>query len=167
MIKIPFSLLLLIGTMSASNAQSSFSLSHSLQSQAQMQHSEKVQIEQVLLAYGAALNASDVSAAVAAYAPDGIFMPTEAPTAAGQAELEASYTHIFSMIRLHITFFFDEIVVQGDLAYARTVSRGEVTILAQGITVPEENRELFVLKKVDGHWKIASYMFNKMSPPAR
>ena len=37
--------------------------------------------------------------------------------------------------------------------------------VADGVTAAEENRELFVLQKRDGAWKIARYMFNKMSPP--
>ena len=58
----------------------------------------------------------------------------------------------------------DAEVVQGaDFAFARTVSRGKVTVLADDVTAPEENRELFVLQKLDGEWKIARYMFNKMS----
>ena len=59
-----------------------------------------------------------------------------------------------------------EIVQSDNFAFARTISRGQVTILAEGITLPEENRELFVLKKTGDDWKIARYMFNKMSSPA-
>jgi len=29
--------------------------------------------------------------------------------------------------------------------------------------VPEENRELFILQKENGSWKIDRYMFNKMN----
>ena len=39
-----------------------------------------------------------------------------------------------------------------------------MTILAEDVTAPEENRELFVLQKLDGAWRIARYPFNKMSP---
>lgn len=30
--------------------------------------------------------------------------------------------------------------------------------------IPEENRELFVFERENNEWKIARYMFNKMSP---
>ncbi len=56
-----------------------------------------------------------------------------------------------------------EIEVHGDLAFARTGSKGTVTILADGSSAPEENRELFVFEKHRGEWKIARYMFNKSS----
>jgi hypothetical protein len=41
-------------------------------------------------------------------------------------------------------------------------TKGTTLIHANGQTVPEENRELFVLQKINGQWKIARYMFNKM-----
>ena len=127
---------------------------------------EKNAIEATLKNYEAVLNASDVDGILALYAEDGVFMPTEAPTAAGKEQVRAAYEHVFGTIKLDIVFSIDEIVQHGDFAFARTVSRGEVTILAEGVTLPEENRELFVLKKTGDDWKIARYMFNKMSPPA-
>lgn len=90
-------------------------------------------------------------------------MPTNAPTATGTTELRAAYEHVFSTIKLAIDFSIDEIVVDGDLAFATTGSKGRVTILSEKVTAPEENRELFVFQKVDGVWKIARYMFNKTS----
>ena len=68
---------------------------------------------------------------------------------------------MFSQIKLSIVFSIDEIEIHGDLAFARTISRGTTDVLAAGVTVPEENRELFVFEKTDGDWKIARYMFNK------
>jgi len=127
---------------------------------------EKNAIEATLKNYEAVLNASDVDGVLALYAEDGVFMPTEAPTAAGKEQVRAAYEHVFGTIKLDIAFSIDEIVQSGDFAFARTVSRGEVTVLAEGVTLPEENRELFVLKKTGDDWKIARYMFNKMSPPA-
>ena len=56
-----------------------------------------------------------------------------------------------------------EIEVHGDLAFARTGSKGTVRILADGTSAPEENRELFVFEKHRGEWKIARYIFNKTS----
>ena len=122
-------------------------------------------IEATLRTYETALNASDVDAVVALYAEDGVFMPEQAPTAVGTEQIRAYYEHVFGMIKLDIVFSIDEIVQQGDFAFARTLSKGEVTVLAEGMTLPQENRELFLLKKTDDGWRIARYMFNKMSPP--
>ncbi len=124
-------------------------------------------IEATLLQYEKTLNESDVEGVLELYAADGVFMPAGAPSAIGTEELGAAYEHVFSVIKLDITFTIDEIVLNGDYAFARTISRGEVTILAEDITAPEEHRELFVLQKLDRGWTIARYIFNKMSPPER
>lgn len=121
-------------------------------------------IEQRLKTYFAALNHSDVKAAIGSYTKDGIFMPTEGPTAIGVEQLEGAYRSVFNAIKLNVGFTIEEIVQSGEYAFAITTSNGEVTILAKGVTAPEKNRELFVLRKENGQWKIARYMFNKSSP---
>ncbi len=124
---------------------------------------DQTQIAALLDRYETALNASDVDAVVELYAPDGVFMPSSAPTAEGADQVRASYEFVFSTIQLAIGFSIDEIEVRGDLAFARTGSKGTVRILADGTSAPEENRELFVFEKQRGEWKIARYMFNKTS----
>ncbi len=60
------------------------------------------------------------------------------------------------------TFTGKEVADEIDYAFARTTSKGSTLIHATGETVPEENRELFILQKEKGSWKIDRYMFNKM-----
>jgi uncharacterized protein (TIGR02246 family) len=131
-----------------------------------MKNEDKKEIEALLLSYKDALNASDAKAAVALYVSNGVFMPTEAPSAVGTAQILGAYQFVFSQIQLSIEFFVEEIVVQGEMAYAVTNSKGITLIHANGQTVPEENRELFVFEKQDGSWKIARYMFNKTQAAA-
>lgn len=123
---------------------------------------EKTAIEKLLFSYRDALNLSDVNKVLPLYTSDGIFMPSNAPSAIGLEQVKASYEFVFKTIQLKIEFYIDEIVINGDYAFARTTSKGTTLIHANGQTVPEENRELFVLQKVSGHWKISRYMFNKM-----
>lgn len=123
---------------------------------------EKSAIEKLLFSYRDALNASDVTKVLPLYTNDGIFMPSNAPSAIGQEQLKGSYEFVFKSIQLNIEFYIDEIEIDGDFAFARTTSKGTTLIHANGQTVPEENRELFVLQKISGQWKIARYMFNKM-----
>ena len=124
---------------------------------------DRREIQTVLDRYERALNGSDVDAVIELYADDGVFMASSAPTATGIESVRAAYKYVFTTIKLNIDFSLEEILVDGSIAYARTGSKGSVTILAQGTTVPEENRELFVFQKEDGVWKIARYMFNKTS----
>lgn len=123
---------------------------------------DKTAITDLLFTYRDALNASSVDQVMPLYTTDGVFMPTGFPTAVGTEQVKGAYTGVFSMIKLNIEFFIDEIQVDGDHAFARTTSKGSTLIHASGETVPEENRELFVLQRTDGGWKIARYMFNKM-----
>ncbi len=132
-----------------------------------MNASEKSAIESLLFTYEKALVASDTKAVLGLYAQDGIFMPSEAPSAIGQVAVEQAYNFVFSQIKLNIKFQIDEIEVHGDVAFARTISRGTTDVLNAGITVAEENRELFVLVKENGTWKIGRYMFNKMKPAGK
>ena len=67
------------------------------------------------------------------------------------------------LLGLDIVFSVDEVAVEGEFAYALTRSKGSQTINATGEISPEENRELFTFAKENGGWKIARYMFNKMS----
>ena len=127
-----------------------------------MENNERTNIENLLLAYRDALNTSDVGKVLSLYTSDGVFMPSTLPSAKGTEQPKSAYESIFQMIQLDIEFFIDEIVVNGTYAYAQTTSRGKTLIHATGETVPEENRELFVIQNMDGKWKIARYMFNKM-----
>ncbi|MCB0534638.1 MAG: SgcJ/EcaC family oxidoreductase [Lewinellaceae bacterium] len=126
-----------------------------------MVKSEKESIERLLDVYKKSLNTSDAKLAQSLYATDGVFMPSGAPSAIGSEQILKSYEFVFSQIQLNIEFFIDEILVEGDFAFATTSSKGTTLIHANGETIPEENRELFVFEKVNGGWKIARYMFNK------
>lgn len=126
-----------------------------------MEKQDKQQIERLLTEYKNSLNTSDAAIAQSLYAKDGLFMPTGSPSAIGSENIRKSYEFIFTQIQLNIEFYIDEIVVHGDFAFATTSSKGTTLIHANGQTVPEENRELFVFEKIDGAWKIARYMFNK------
>lgn len=122
---------------------------------------EKERIKLLLSEYKKSLNTSDAKLAQSLYAKDGVFMPSGAPSAIGSEDILKSYKYIFSQIQLNIEFFFDEILVEENFAFAITSSKGTTLIHTNGETIPEENRELFVFEKVNNEWKIARYMFNK------
>lgn len=126
-----------------------------------MDKQEKQLIEALLNEYKKSLNTSDSGLATSLYTRDGIFMPSEAPSAVGAQHIKEAYDFVFSQIQLNIEFYIEEIVIEGNLAFATTSSKGSTLIHANGQTVPEENRELFVFEKTEGTWKIARYMFNK------
>lgn len=132
-----------------------------IQKQKKMITEDRKAIESLLATYKKALNTSDAKLAQQLYTTNGIFMPSEAPSALGHDQILASYQYIFSQIELNVEFFVDEIEIEQNIAFATTASKGTTLIKALNKTVPEANRELFVFQKVDNKWHIARYMFNK------
>lgn len=123
---------------------------------------ETEDIKKTLFTYRDALNESSTSKVLTLYSENGVFMPSGAPTAIGKPQIKAAYNFVFEKIKLNIEFYIDEIEIVGDYGFARTTSKGTTYIHATGETIPEENRELFILKQEAGSWKIDNYMFNKM-----
>jgi uncharacterized protein (TIGR02246 family) len=120
----------------------------------------------LILRYGAELNRSNTPSIVSLYTDDGVFMPAGAPTASGPAQLHAAYNAVFATIKLAVEFGIEEIEVHGDIAFARTTSRGKVTVLSNSHTQPEENRELFILRRVEGRWMIAIFSTSPDADPS-
>ncbi|MUM18875.1 DUF4440 domain-containing protein [Mycobacterium sp. CBMA271] len=125
---------------------------------------EVTEIENLLDDYAKSLNDGDAKAARAVYARDGVFYPYNLPTSKGE-QLEATYQDIFDTIQLGVKFNIHEIAVAGEFAYAVTDSRGTVKVKSIDASVPEENREVFILRKENSEWKIAHYLFNKPAAP--
>ena len=126
-----------------------------------MEKLAKQEIENLLMAYMETLNTSNAEKATSLYTKDGAFMPSGAPTAIGTENIKRAYDFVFSQIQLNIEFYIEEITIENTMAYAVTSSKGSTLIHANGETIPEENRELFVFEKENDTWKIARYMFNK------
>jgi len=125
----------------------------------------KTDITALLKSYEQALNDSDVDKVLNLYAEDGIFMPSGKPTTEGQAQVRVAYQRVFKELDLNIGFKINEIQWHGDIAFVRTVSNGEIKLLTKNKTIKNHTRELFIMKRIDQHWKIYRYMFNSMSSP--
>lgn len=126
-------------------------------------------IEDVLLAYETALNASDPDKVLSVFAPDGVFMAPNNPSTVGAEAIRAAYDGIFRTITFDTELTVEEVVqVAPDWAFARTRSNGHVTVKAIKQRVPDANHELFVLHKgQDDAWKIARYSFATTNPLPR
>ena len=133
---------------------------------AQAADSDADQVRALLKNYERVLNASDVPGVLELYTEDGVFMAQHNPSAVGIDQVEVAYTAVFQAINLNVEFDIVEVeVIAPNWAFARTNSSGTTTINATGDEVSEGNQELFVLKKVDGDWKIARYGFSTTNPP--
>ncbi|KAL6241222.1 hypothetical protein RBB50_011901 [Rhinocladiella similis] len=127
--------------------------------------SEDQAIRGLLTAYGNTLESGNVDDAVSLYTDDGVFMAPGYLPVSGTEALRTAYTRVFSTIRLKISFDIAEIVQAGEeWAFARSTAEGRKEFLKLGGDEYHHNQELFILRKVDGSWKIARYAFSSMKP---
>ena len=125
----------------------------------------KQQITELIRTYESALNASDTAIVMSLYGSEPVFLPQHSSALNGREAVEAGYNHVFTNIKLDVTFTIHEIEVLGDLAYGRTTSAGKTRLLKVGATVSKGNNELFIFRKEGGQWKIHRYIFATSNPP--
>ena len=119
------------------------------------------QIAQIIQNYGKAMSHSNIGDVMALFADDAVFIPAGHATAVGKKAVKAAYEAELSKIDLDVTVEIDEIYYHGDLAYVRSRSLGQLTILATGKKKSTANyRAFFVLKKINSEWKISRFTFN-------
>ncbi len=128
-----------------------------------MGNADEVAIKSVINAYADRLRAADVRGAVDLFTRSAALMQPEQATAVGKEQLTAAFRNGFDVMDIDATFEFEDMLVKGDLAAVRTSSADRVTMRATGQSMPANFRELFVLERVDGVWKIAQYMFQQMN----
>ena len=122
---------------------------------------DKDSILDVIKTYERALNKNDVDSILRLYSDNGVFMPSGKPSAVGQAQVRLAYEQVFKELDLDVAFHIDEVVVSGELAFVRTTSDGKIKLLAKDSIVTNNSRELFIMQKIGGKWRINRYMFNE------
>ena len=94
---------------------------------------------------------------ISLYTDNSVFIAPGCESSVGTASLKSSYIRVFSNIKLTIEFELLEIVnMFPELAFTRTTAAGSMVYL-KGDEKDHWNQELFVLRKVVDHWKIARY----------
>jgi len=124
---------------------------------------ERPTVQAAVAAYFSALDKSDVDDAIGVYTPDAVMTLQGLETARGTAQLRTAYADAFKALRFAGTHTYDEVRIYGDEAFVRTTSGSQTTVLATGEVMQERYREFFILKKVDGRWRIDRYMNNRPS----
>lgn len=125
------------------------------------QSNSKTEVEKVVQGYFKALNASDGAKVVSHFTENGVLLPSAAPTAEGTEQLKGNYQYVFDNYTFDLKVTIASVTVQGNYAFVRSTSKGSLGIKANGQKVEAEFRELYVLQKVKGSWKIANYMYNQ------
>jgi ketosteroid isomerase-like protein len=110
--------------------------------------------------YEQLLNAGDAAGIVQLFAPDGVAEWNEKPTFVTRQEKTDAYNALFKAAKFSTIFGYAGIDVRGDTAVVRTFHHKGAAINEGGKEVVDLNREVFVLRKIDGQWKIVLYIFN-------
>lgn len=127
---------------------------------------DKSGIEREVFAYFMDFGKADVDAIMTHYADDAVFMPAGLPTVAGKNNIRAAYVETVKYVRILPggKSVADDAFIAGDLAWVRTDSRAEALNPATGQKTQGHFREVFLLRKAGGKWKIWRYMFNTIEP---
>lgn len=118
-------------------------------------------VQHTVQAYFKALNEGNVQHIVSVFANEGAVFPTGAPTAIGTEGLTGNYRYVFDNFGFDLKVTIADIRIKEDMAMVQSNSKGTVWIKANDQKLTEEFRELFVLNKVNGTWKIDKYMYNQ------
>ena len=110
--------------------------------------------------YEELLNSGDTAGILALYAPDSVAEWNDKPTFATAGDKKAAYDALFKVARFSTVFGYAGIDVVGDTAVVRTFHHRGATVVEGGKDVVDLNREVFVLHKIAGAWKISLYIFN-------
>jgi len=123
------------------------------------------EIRNLLQTYQRALNEADLDLVRSVYAKDAVVIGQPFPTATGIEAILALYTDFLSKLDFNVQFDLLEIELRDDLGFIRTRSHGTIVPKGQKPTGSEGNREIFILRKIEGAWKFYRYIFNAEVAP--
>jgi|SRR5580658_6290675 ketosteroid isomerase-like protein len=118
-------------------------------------------VKAVVERYQDGLNSSDFSKIRPLFADNAIAEWNEKATAIGVDTMAKPYDDLFRSIKFNTDFQYDAVDEYGDIAIVRThhaVGQTEFH-LKDGSRTLDFNREIFVLRRTEGDWKIILYTF--------
>jgi uncharacterized protein (TIGR02246 family) len=118
------------------------------------------EFKSLLKTYQRGLNEADVALVKSVYTDDAVVIGQPFPTATGIDAILSLYADFLSKLDFNVQFDLLELEISGDLGYMRTHSHGSIVPKGQKSTGAEGNREIFIVKKIQGAWKFHRYIFN-------
>lgn len=124
--------------------------------------SQQKDVYNTIIRYQNALNSGDTKTILSLFSKESFSQWNNLLTADTNEKRKSQYDDLFSKEKFKTDFSFDTIWINGDTAVVRTHHHvgSVVTNFKEQKTVIDLNREVFVLKKVNGDWKIFLYTFN-------
>jgi len=123
------------------------------------------EIKNLLQTYQRALNEADLDLVRSVYAKDAVIIGQPFPTATGIDAILALYADFLSKLDFNVQFDLLEMELKDDLGFMRTRSHGTIVPKGQKPAGSEGNREIFIVKKIEGAWKFYRYIFNAEVAP--
>ena len=120
----------------------------------------KQEVRNLLQTYQRALNEANLDLVRIVYAKDAVVIGQPFPTATGIEAILALYADFLSKLDFNIEFDLLEMELRDDLGFIRTRSHGTIVPKGQKPTGSEGNREIFIVKKIEGAWRFYRYIFN-------
>jgi uncharacterized protein (TIGR02246 family) len=118
------------------------------------------EIKNLLQTYQRGLNEANMNLVRSVYADDAVVIGQPFPTATGIKAILSLYADFLSKLDFNVQFDLLEVELSGDLGYIRTRSHGTIVPKGQKPAGSEGNREIFILKRIQGAWKFYRYIFN-------
>ena len=118
------------------------------------------EIKQLLQTYQRGLNDADLDLVRSVYADEAVVIGQPFPTATGIREIITLYSDFLSKLDFNVQFELLEMELSDDLGFIRTRSHGTIVPKGQKPTGSEGNREIFIVKQIQGDWKFYRYIFN-------
>jgi uncharacterized protein (TIGR02246 family) len=118
------------------------------------------EIRQLVQTYQRGLNDADLDLVRCVYADVAVVIGQPFPTATGIQEIIALYADFLSKLDFNVQFEVLEMELSDDLGFIRTRSHGTIVPKGQKPTGSEGNREIFIVKRIQGDWKFYRYIFN-------
>ncbi len=115
---------------------------------------------EVVHRYETLLNAGDTAGILDLFAPESVAEWNNLPTAATVDERRRIYDALFRTAKFSTVFGYAAVNAYGDTAVVRTFHHEGATVLEGGKKVVDLNREVFVLRRMNGRYQIVLYIFN-------
>jgi uncharacterized protein (TIGR02246 family) len=118
------------------------------------------EIKNLLQTYQRGLNEANLDLVRSVYANDAIVIGQPFPTANGIDAIISLYADFLSKLDFNVQFDLLELELRDDLGFIRSHSHGTIVPKGQKPAGSEGNREIFIVKKIQGAWKFYRYIFN-------
>ena len=118
------------------------------------------EIRNLLQTYQRGLNEANLELVRSVYTNDAIVIGQPFPTATGIEAIITLYADFLSKLDFNVQFDLLEMELRDDLGFIRTRSHGTIVPKGQKPAGSEGNREIFIVKKIQGAWKFYRYIFN-------